>query len=271
MKKLKRVGIIGFGNMGSACAEAIAFSRDIEVLVYDKKCIRIKKNVRLKKTKTAAELILKSQVVILAIKPQDLNQFLKDNCEVILKSQPLLISILAGVPLKRIESSLSGIKVIRVMTNLAVKVKEALTFMAPGKLIDKADLKKADYIFSLMGKVTECREVSLDKLTALSGSGPGFVYYFMDSFYKEAMKIGFKNSEAKEITVKIFQGAAKLALESGQDFSQLLRLVASPQGTTEAGVSFFDKNKVSKHISEGIAAAYQRAKSISSAVNRRKE
>ncbi|MCF7873522.1 MAG: pyrroline-5-carboxylate reductase [Candidatus Omnitrophica bacterium] len=270
IKKEKTIGIVGFGNMGSACAQAIALSDSYKVLVYDKRKSIKYCYPKVTKAKNLPTLIKESQLLILAIKPRDLDLFLEKNAAIILATKPLLISILAGVKIKTIEKKLPKIKVVRAMPNLAVKVKEAVTFITAGKLAKQKDLKEIKNIFSLMGYVLEGKEHTVDKITALSGSGPGFVYYFMKSFYKTALKMGFKKKEAKKIIVQTFQGASKLAFESDKDFSELLDLVASPGGTTEAGVSSFDKLKLSQKISKGLYAAYKKAKKISLGSTRRK-
>ncbi|MCF7871282.1 MAG: pyrroline-5-carboxylate reductase [Candidatus Omnitrophica bacterium] len=261
MKKQKIIGVVGLGTMGAACAKNIADFSNYKILAYDKN-----KNKQPSKTNTAKnikELIRKSQLLFLAIKPQDLDAFLIKNRDIILAVKPLLISILAGVSLKSIEKALPGIKVIRVMPNLAVQTREAVSFIAAGKFVKEKELKEVKGIFSLLGGVFESSEKNMDKITALSGSGPGFIYYFMRSFYSTAIKMGFNKKEARRIVAQTFQGASKLASESDQDFSKLVKNVASRGGTTEAGISFFDKKQLSQNISKGIFAAYERAKKIS--------
>jgi pyrroline-5-carboxylate reductase len=270
MKINKTIGIIGFGNMGSACAEAILESGCNQVMVYDQKKSKTNKVKKIRKAKNIEQLVRESQLLILAIKPQDLTDFLDKNKHFIVENKPLVVSILAGVPLKYIEAKLPGVKAVRVMPNLAIKAKEGLTFISKGSLAKKNDLKQIKDVFSLMGVVIEGKEALIDKITALSGSGPGFIYYFMESFYKTAIKMGFKKKEAKIIVAQTFKGASLLAFDSNKEFFKLLNSVTSPRGTTEAGISFFNQAKLSKSISQGIYKAYGRAKKISSNTKRRK-
>ncbi len=250
--------------MGSACAEAIASSSENQVLFYDKKIIKFRKKPRIKKTKDLACLIAGSSIVILAIKPQDFSCFLKENRGLILEKKPLLISLLAGVGLKTIQKQLPGVRLIRAMPNLAAQVKRSFTFLAGGDLARKKDLRSASALFSLMGETAEIKELFMDKATALAGSGPGFIYYLMDSFYQEALGMGFDAKTARRIVIQTFYGSSKLALHSQKSFSQLLKAVASPGGTTQAGIKAFEKAKLSKKVSAGIDAAWQKAKKISS-------
>lgn len=262
MKKQKIIGVIGLGTMGGACAKNIACFSNYKILAYDIKN-KNKQLPKISKVKNLKELIGKSQLLFLAIKPQDLDSFLRKNRNIILTVKPLLVSILAGVSIKSIEAALPGIKVVRVMPNLAVQVRESVSFVAAGKFVKQKELKEVKNIFSLMGNAFESKEENMDKITALSGSGPGFIYYFMESFYGTAIQMGFKKQEARRIVAQTFQGASRLALESGQDFSKLVKSVASRGGTTEAGISFFNKKQLSQNISKGLFAAYEKAKKIS--------
>lgn len=271
MKINKTIGIIGFGNMGSACADAIGESGYSQVLIYDQEKSKINKVKKFKKAKNIEQLIKESRLLILAIKPQDLTGFIEKNQHFIIQNKPLVVSILAGVSIKDIEDELPKVKVVRVMPNLAIKAKEGLTFMSKGSLTKKSDLKQVEDIFSLMGQVIKGKESDIDKVTALSGSGPGFIYYFMDSFYKTALKLGFNKKDAKKIISQTFYGATKLSKDSSQNFLQLLNSVTSKGGTTEAGIAAFEKTKLAKSITKGIIAALEKAKTMSSGARKGKK
>ncbi len=271
MKINKTIGIIGFGNMGSACAEAIFESGYSQVLIYDQEKSKINKIKKFKKAKNIEQLIKASQLLILAIKPQDLTDFIEKNQHFIIQNKPLLVSILAGISIKDIENKLPKVKVVRIMPNLAIRAREGLTFMSKGSLTKKSDLKEVEDIFSLMGQVIKGKESDIDKVTALSGSGPGFIYYFMDSFYKTALKLGFNKKDAKKIVTQTFYGATKLSKDNSQNFSQLLNLVISKGGTTEAGIAAFEKTKLAKSITKGIVTAFEKAKKMPAGKRRGKK
>jgi pyrroline-5-carboxylate reductase len=266
MNSQLKIGIIGFGNMGSCLGEVLKEAGK-EILVYDKDKKKIKNIKGFKVCRDTKELIKKSNIVILAIKPQDMENFLKENKEYLLNYQPLLISIAAGITTSFFEKRIENIKVVRVMPNLAVKVKKSISFMCRGKNASFQDLKITKEIFSLVGKVLTVKENLIDKITALSGSGPGYVYYFMDCVYRAACKLGFKKEEAKKLVLFTFLGATQLAENSYKDFDVLIREVASPKGTTEAGLNIFKKKKLAKIIEESIKSAYKRAKEISKSLN----
>lgn len=271
MKAKDTVGIVGFGNMGSICAETLSFLKSWQVFVYEKKYAKTKQIKTGIKFLTAKEVIEKSQVLILAIKPQDLERFIIESRAFLLRSKPLIISLLAGIPLSSLQGQLPGLRVARAMPNLAAKVKKSVTFLVKGSLTTQKDMQIANKIFSLFGDVIEGKESLANQITALSGSGPGFVYYLMNAFYQQAKKAGFSDKTAKKITIQIFQGSAEFALQEKKTFPQLIKMVASPGGTTEAGISFFEKKQVVKIISDGIAAADKRAQEISKKKERRKK
>ena len=262
MSKSINVGVIGFGNMGSAISFALKNKKQYRLYIYDKNYKKIKGLKSFIVCKSCKELIDNADIVILAIKPQDMRDLLNDYAGYLINSPPLIITIAAGLPLKLFEKNLKKARVIRVMPNIAAKVKKAVSFIACGRLVNKSDEKNAKDIFSCLGEVYMAKENFLDKATAISGSGPGFIYYFMDCIYKSAINLGFQKKEAKKMIALIFLGAAKLALSSRKDFSSLVKDVSSKKGTTEAGISVFRSMRLKEAIEEGIKAAFKRAKEI---------
>lgn len=264
MSKKIKIGIIGFGNMGSSCATAFNKKIQYEVLVYDSNPKKKTKAKDLCFAKDINTLIRLSEIIVLAIKPQDIEAFLTQNKDVLLKKKPLLVSIAAGIPLSWFQKRSLGIRVIRVMPNLAAKVEESFSFISKGKNAKKADLVKVKDIFSSIGKVITINEKYLDKATGVSGSGPGYIFYFMDSMYQETLKLGFTKKEAKRMIIQTFLGAVKLAKASKEEFKTLVNSVASKKGTTEAALKVFKAKKLNQIIALGINKACQRAKEISS-------
>lgn len=260
MRLMKKIGIIGFGNMGSACGFALKQSEKYKIYIYDKAQNRLPEKSQFIITKTAAHLIEQADIVFLAIKPQEIKSFLKETKDYFLKHKPLLITIAAGVPTKFFEKSLKNIRIIRAMPNLAAKVHRAISFICKGKFATNEDLKIAEDIFSFVGEVIECPEGDLDKVTAVSGSGPGYIYYFLDCLYSAACSLGFNKNTARKMVSQTFLGAADLAREQEDDFRTLVQKVVSKGGTTEAGLKLWKKNNFKQLITKGIKAAYKRAK-----------
>jgi len=262
MAKKDKIGIVGFGNMGSAIGFALK-DKGWQVFIYEKDKKKIKDLKGFKITASAKELIESVELVILAIKPQDTRQFLQTNKEYLKRKGDLLITIVAGIPARLYEKYVSNIRLLRIMPNLAAQVKESISFMACGKYCKKKDSSIARRIFSSVGEVIETKEDYLDMVTALSGSGPGYIFYFMEQMYRSAIKLGLNREQAKEMVFQVFKGATKLAASSKKDFHALVQEVASPRGTTEAALDIFNKANLGGIIYKGIDAAYRRAREIS--------
>jgi len=265
MGKKVKIGIVGFGNMGRAIAESLSPAR-YAIYVYDKDKKKTKGFACSGITSTLKELLNKSNIVILAIKPQDIDDFI-NNSRGFIKREIFLISIAAGVPTHFFEKEMGRIRVVRVMPNLAAKVKEAVSFICKGRFASKEDLNTALSIFRNIGIVFAVKEDFLDKATSISGSGPGYIYYFMDSLMQASLRMGFDKKTAKKMVQQTFLGAVKLSLESEKDFSALIKSVASRGGTTEAALSVFEKNRLSNTIKKAVDAAYKRAKKLAKTSN----
>lgn len=261
-RKIK-IGIIGFGNMGSSCANALNVGSQYKVFIYDADRKKRRKAKSFSVTKNIAQLITAAEIVILAIKPQDIGTFLARNKKGLLRRKPLLVSVAAGISISWLQGHLKGMPIIRVMPNLAAKVGESLSFISKGKNAKKSDLAKVERIFSCLGEIMVVEEKYLDKVTGVSGSGPGYVFYFMESMYQGALKLGFTKKEAKGMIIQTFLGASKLAKASKEEFKTLIKGVASKKGTTEAALKVFKAGKVDKTIIKGMSSACQRARTLS--------
>jgi len=259
MNKKLKIGIVGFGNMGRAIAESLSLRR-YSLYVYDKDKNKTK-DISGAAVRNLKELLSESNVVILAIKPQDIRIFIEESSGFI-NRKSLLISIAAGVPTYVFEKNMGRLRVIRVMPNLAAKVKEAVSFICRGRFASENDLSLALGIFKNIGVVFKVKESLLDKATSISGSGPGYVYYFMDSLMQAALGLGFDRKTAKKIVQYTFLGAVKLTINSKNDFSKLVKNVASRGGTTEAALGVFEKNKLPNIIRKAVHAAHKRAKEL---------
>ena len=256
MMQEKRIGLIGFGNMGAAIAAALKGKYSLGI--YDKY-----KKVKFASAKiyhNPLKLIKNFPVLIIAIKPQDIENFINDNYSAIKQSRPLIISIAAGVKTSFYEKKIAKIKVIRVMPNLCVLAGKSFSALVKGKHAAKSSLILAKRIFSYLGKTLIVKnESDIDKITALSGSGPGYLAYIMEAMQKSAQKMGFSRRESYELVLFTVEGAVELLKKYKLGFEELLKRVKSPKGTTEAAIATFDKYKLNKIIGEGIDAAYKRA------------
>ncbi|MFH1191564.1 MAG: pyrroline-5-carboxylate reductase [Candidatus Omnitrophota bacterium] len=245
----KKIGIIGFGNMGSAIGERIRFK--YAVYVFDKiktidlENITVVHNLR--------ELVGQSEVVILAVKPQDFDLLLKEIKNFI--QDKLIISIAAGITTGYIQKVLGKVKVVRAMPNIAVKIAEGETSICKGKHAKEKDLLLAKKLFKILGKVWELKEDKIDSVTAISGSGPAYILYDMEikkldplkisikskkewinRLNEAALKVGIEVKIALELAASTTVSTIHLVKQTGNSPAQLRKMITSSGGTTEAAL-----------------------------------
>ncbi|MCD6220830.1 pyrroline-5-carboxylate reductase [bacterium] len=263
-----KIGIIGFGNMGRALAEGIISDKkftfdDVVVSDKNKKKISIAKK---KGFKTAGnkEVAKESDVIILSVKPSFIEEVIEE-INPVLDNRKLLISIAAGVKIKSIENRLKRkTPVIRVMPNLNVKVKMGIIVYCKGKY---AKDKKYDLIFnetfSSLGIVMKMPEDKFDTITAISGSGPGFIFYIADVLEKICEKKEIESKKAVALVKGLFYGSGKMLFESEKTPQELKNMVCSPKGTTIAGIEVFEKINFPKIFEKVVNKSEKRSKQLS--------
>ena len=259
------MGIIGCGNMGRALLGGLLSNyRKERVLVYDKdrsKLSKLKKDSLLRKAKNLEEVVNKSSTIIIAVKPQDIREVL-EGIRGFYRNQ-LIISIAAGITTSFIEKAIGKkTRVIRVMPNLPAKVKRSVTGLSKGRYASLADLKKAKRIFKSIGSCLVLKEKYINPLTAISGSGPGYIFYFLYCLEDSALSLGFSKEEAHFLVFNTFKGAGELISEK-DDFLELVEKVASRRGTTEKALLYFKKKNFKRIVKEAIEKANKRAEELS--------
>lgn len=256
----KRLGIIGFGNMGSS----IAFgARSLfEVSVFDKDKQKLPKQANsqgLKAEALVVDLIKNSDVMILAVKPQDFDILLNEIKPLI--QGKLILSIAAGITTGYIEKILEKARVIRAMPNIAVKILAAQTTLVKGKYAKEEDLDFAKELFGLLGKVWVVEEEMIDSATAISGSGPAYIFYDMETskldplkitverkneyiqrLKKAALDVGFDSKMALDLAISITASSIQLLAQTGNSPLELRKMITSTGGTTEAALKVLSSN-----------------------------
>jgi pyrroline-5-carboxylate reductase len=151
---------------------------------------------------------------------------------------------------------------IRVMPNTPALVLAGMSGMSPNRHATAEDIEITRRILEAMGQVRELPEADLDGVTALSGSGPAYVFYFIESMIKAGESLGFDLATASALTLATFEGALKLLAESGEAPAELRRKVTSPGGTTEAALRVLEDQQVDRHIVDAVTAAARRSKEL---------
>lgn len=241
------ISIIGAGNMGRAIASGIKAK-----VFFSDKFKRISDNV------TAAK---RSDIIILAVKPQDIAGVLKEIRPYV--KNKLIISIAAGISTGSIEKALGKVRVIRVMPNMPAMVGKGISAISRGKFAKPADLKIASGIFAALGEVVRVKEKMMDAVTAVSGSGPAY-YFLFTHFLAEAAKAqGLEKGLALKLARAAFIGAAEVASRNKNiSMEEFVKKVASKGGTTEAALKVFKDKKLELTIKKAVAGAAHRSKKL---------
>ena len=274
MKKI--IGIIGCGNMGSAIAENL--KKDFPIFCFDKDNGKTANSAGVKIAANIEELIKGSDVVILAIKPQDFGALLEE-VKKFESLDKLFISIAAGVTIGYIEQKLGIARVVRVMPNMPAKIGAGVSCISGGKFASEEDLDFADEIFDYLGEVIIIKEGLMNAATAISGSGPAYVCdyidteridinnisedakkVFIDELEKAAKGIGFDSETAGVLVKNTFSGTVEFLKKAGISAQELKKQVTSKGGTTEAALAARSRGG---SWEEAIKAALKRAEEIS--------
>lgn len=271
----KTIGIIGFGNMGSCIGEQLR--NKYQVSVFDKDEQKTQDLVQIRAVKSIEDLVKEVEVVILAAKPQDFDGLLSQIKKFI--RDKLVISIAAGIPTEYIEKQLGRVPVIRTMPNLPVKVGKGMVCLCKGEYATDADLEFARELFLNMGSTLLIYENMMDPATAISGSGPGFLYAFFENkpesdwpdfinnkfipqLSESAIELGFNQEEANILAERTVNGSLALLEQTGLTAQELCSQVSSKGGTTEAGLKELDVNDI-ESLSAATGAALSRVKELS--------
>ncbi len=180
-----------------------------------------------------------------------------------LTSSHLIISIAAGIKISFIEKRVKKtMPIIRVMPNLPILIGEGMSVYCISKTVSKEDEKIAEEIFGSVGKVLKLEEDKLDAVTALSGSGPAYVFYMLEAMIEAGIELGLTEEQSKTLSVQTIIGAAKM-IEKGEDPAILRKKVTSPKGTTEAALKVLMDTKWKEALIQAIKKAEQRSKELS--------
>jgi pyrroline-5-carboxylate reductase len=161
------------------------------------------------------------------------------------------------------EAARKRLAIIRVMPNTPALVLEGMSGMTPNPNAGEQEIAITRKILEAMGRVVEFKEQDMDAVTALSGSGPAYVFYLIESMVAAGIHVGLNPEDAEVLSLQTMKGALKLMLEGNESPEQLRRKVTSPGGTTEAAFHVFEKHRVKQHIVDAIAAATRRSKELS--------
>lgn len=263
-----KIGIIGCGNMGISFVQGLVEKSVYpqQIYAYDtdsKRISALKKDVNFRAAKSSRQIASISDVIILAVKPQMIDAVL-DEIGLATPKTAVIISIAAGVPLKRIEKSFKErVAVVRVMPNMPAQVREGMSAYCPGRNVAQGQIKVVEAILKAIGDVVQVKESAMDLVTAISGSGPAYFFLLSEKMIEAACELGLTARVAKRLVYQTALGSAKAMNSRDEDPDVLINRVASKGGTTEAALKIFRKKGFGKVVYEAVQAASQRSRALS--------
>ncbi|MDY6824641.1 MAG: pyrroline-5-carboxylate reductase [Thermodesulfobacteriota bacterium] len=271
----KNIGFIGGGNMAEAiaggmiqagvCTAEHIWASDVsgERLEYLSRTYGIHTGT------DNGEVFAACDIIILAVKPQIIDPVLTDLAEKcrtgeVAARDRLIVSIAAGIPISFIESRLGKhLPVVRVMPNTPALALSGMSGMSVNASVSEQDRENATRILESIGKVLILNEMYLDAVTAVSGSGPAYVFYFLEAMMDGAAALGLSSEDAETLTLETLKGAVTLLEARGETPADLRRKVTSPGGTTEAALNVMTGAGMADTIAAAMKAARDRARELS--------
>lgn len=262
------IGFIGAGKMATALATGFLRARLVgpnQIIASDPVEVARKNFSRETGAKTSRsnlDVVKLSNVIVLAVKPDQANTVLEEIRSALTPEQ-LLVSIVAGLTTAKIEATVGqAVRVIRVMPNTPALVRASATAFAPGKFATAQDNALVARLFGAVGVAVEVKESLLDAVTGLSGSGPAYVYQFIEALSDGGVACGLPRDVATKLAAQTVFGAAMMVLETGLHPGVLKDMVTSPGGTTIEGLHELEKGRFRAVVMTAVRAATEKSKKL---------
>jgi pyrroline-5-carboxylate reductase len=261
------IAILGAGKMGEALASGllragvVAPGEIIAAVRRDERAKQLRDGYGIEAV-AAAEAAGRAQTLVITVKPQDMTALL-DEISPVVTPAALVISVAAGITTAFIGSRLRGdVPVVRVMSNTPVLVDEAMSVISPGRHATEEHLRRAEELLRPVGKVLRIPEAQQDAATALSGSGPAYVYFLVEAMVDAGILLGMPRGDALEMVKQAVYGAATMLRDSGEHPVLLREAVTSPGGTTISAIRELERHGVRAAVLSAIEAARDRGREL---------
>ncbi len=260
------IAVIGAGKMGEALVSGLlkaGISPDDLIITerYEERADELSQRYGVKSVSNA-DAAHQAETIVLAVKPQDMDALLAELAPVVTPDR-LIVTIAAGITTSAIERRLaSGVPVVRVMPNTPALVGEAMSAVAPGAHASPEHLDRAEALFRPVGRVVRLPESQLDAVTALSGSGPAYVFYLVEAMTDAGILLGLPRAVAHELIVQTVYGAAVMLRETGEHPVTLREAVTSPAGTTISAIRELENHGVRAAFLAALEAARDRSREL---------
>lgn len=260
-----KITFIGIGNMGQAMLAAIlnnGLTNPCDIFISDKdkdRMKRLKQDFNICTTNDNLEAVSKGDIIILAIKPQNLDE-VTEELKGSLNNNQVVLSIIAGKSIFTIKRKLKHKTIVRAMPNTPAKIGMGMTIWTATEEVTEEQRTLIRSILKIMGKEQYVKdEKYIDMATAISGSGPAYVFLFVESFIDAAVDIGLPPDIARKLAFQTVDGSVKYASQSDKKLGQLRKMVTSPGGTTAEALKVFENGNFPELFKQAVAAAYKQA------------
>jgi len=261
----RKVAFLGGGRMGEALVSGLIRSGGRsagEIMVTSRREDRSRElgeTYGIDSTLSNADAVAWADVLVLTVKPQDMEVLLSQIREHV-STEQLVVSFAAGIRTSFVEKHLpDGVHVVRVMSNVAVLVDEAMSVVAAGSNAEDRHLEVAEELLGYVGKVIRLKEVHLDAITATSGSGPAYFFLLAEAMIEACILLGLSRDVATELIIQTMLGSAKMLRDTGKHPVVLREMVTSPGGTTIAAIRHLEEAGVRAAFLNAIDAACRRS------------
>ena len=261
----RKVAFLGGGRMGEALVSGLIRSGGRsadEIMVTSRREERsreLAETYGIDSTLSNADAVSWAEVLVLTVKPQDMEVLLSQIHEHVTPQQ-LVVSFAAGIRTSFVEKHLpDGVHVVRVMSNVAVLVDEAMSVVAAGSNAEDRHLEVAEELLGYVGRVIRLKEVHLDAITATSGSGPAYFFLLAEAMIEACILLGLSRDVATELIIQTMLGSAKMLRDTGKHPVVLREMVTSPGGTTIAAIRHLEEAGVRAAFLNAIDAACRRS------------
>lgn len=259
---MKRLAIIGAGNMGAAlCRGLMETMPDLRFVLSDRHEERLGQFPGIERTKNPADAVAGSDCVLIAVKPQSFAALCEELGESL--SKALVLSIMAGKTITTIAQATGSQRIVRAMPNLGVKTGRGMTAWIASEKATKQDAAFAAQIFRSVGKeIRVADEAMIDRFTAIAGCGPAYFFRLCSALEEQAKAQGFSEEDARTLAEETFIGSALLLDTGGKTAAEWTAAVASKGGSTEAALRHFQEKGFDELFGGAIEEAHRRAKEL---------
>lgn len=270
MKQTQHIGFIGAGNMATSIIQgliATGYSPDLlsATVRSDDRAIILSQRLGIQVSTDNQALVRHSDIVVLAVKPQQMRELLEVIAPVVRVKKPLIISVAVGVTLDLLQAWLGDntLAIVRSMPNTPALIGAGASGLFANEQVTQTQRASAESIHRAVGlTVWLHHEEQINTVASLSGSGPAYFFYMMEAMERAAVILGLDKEVARLLCLQTALGASRLALESEEDVVSLRRKVTSPKGTTAQAINVFDAAHLSGIVEQAMRASSQRARTL---------